>query len=104
MGKAKRKSFSSSFEPVNHPSEIVHSNVCGKLPSSIHRNKYICKFVDQFGRYTHVVEIKEKAYTANVVEEYKKLGHDENCFQNGVARLHFDSGSENKANGVSIRT
>lgn len=51
-----------------------------------------------------MVGIKEKVHIANLVEEYKKLGHVEKYFKNGVERLHTYGGSENEAIVVNSHT
>lgn len=84
MGKATKKSFDSVFESVSHSGEIVHSNLCGKLPLSIHGNKYFCNFIDQFSQYVDVVGIKEKGLAADVCEDYKTLVQANKFFKHGV--------------------
>lgn len=103
MGKAKRKAFDSHFEPAEYAGEIVHSHSCGKLPASIHGNRYFCTFVDQYSRFTHVATIKEKGDASNV-SKYKKLAQVEKYFKNGIKRLHTDGGGEYKLVDVYLHT
>lgn len=86
------KSFDSAFQPSSYSREIVHSDLYGKLRTSTHGSKYFCAFIDQHSRYTHVVGIKEKGHTGNVVEQYKKFDHVGKYFKNGLERLHTDGG------------
>lgn len=69
LGKAKRKNVSSNFKPVTYAGDIVHSDVCGKLPRSIHGNAYFCTFLDQYAPYTHVTGIRMKSDVRQVFED-----------------------------------
>lgn len=104
MGKSKRKSFDSEFEPAQNAGETVHSDLCGKLPAIIHGNKYFCTFIDQFSRYTHVAAIKIKGETRIFVKENKKLIHVQKYFKNGVERLHTDGGGAYKLVDAVLHT
>eukprot|EP00171_Calliarthron_tuberculosum_P001098 IDg1098t1 len=93
-GKGNKKSFASSFESANYAREIVHSDLAGPMPISIHGSKYACTFTDQYTRFTHMAGIRSKDQTARAVEDYKELTHVKRYFKNGIERLHSDGGLE----------
>lgn len=90
LGKAKRKSFDSSFKSTKYSGEVGHSDLCKNLPVILHGQKNFCSFVDQYSRYMHVVGISEKSDTNKCIENYKTLGHLRKYFKKVVERLHSD--------------
>lgn len=94
LGKATKKSFDSHFEDVHHAGEIVHSDIAGKLPTSIEGNEYFCVFVDPFSRIVHVKGLPSKDKTQEAFELYKTDSLMQKYFKNGVERFHSDGGGE----------
>lgn len=72
LGKAHRKSFKSSFEAADMAGEIVHSDLAGKIPKSIHGRRYLITFIDQYSLFTHVMGLRTKGEGPNAVELYKE--------------------------------
>lgn len=83
MGETTKESSDSEFESTSTSSEIVHSELSGTLPSSIHGNKYFWTFIDQFSLYKHAIGIKKKGHAVDVTENYKSLSHIDTSFKNG---------------------
>lgn len=94
LGKAHKKTFDYHFDKVDHPGEIVHSDLAGPLPTSTNGCKYFCTFTDQFSRFSHVAGIRKKSDVAELYEEYKALSHVKKFFPRRIERLHSDGGGE----------
>ena len=65
----KRASWHASF-----PLELVHSDLCGSLPSaSVSSFKYFLTVIDEYSRRTWVYFIKPKSEVFNMFLAYKAL-------------------------------
>eukprot|EP00171_Calliarthron_tuberculosum_P000533 IDg533t1 len=104
LGKATKKHFGSKFEETSYAGEIVHSDLAGKMPTSLHGSQYACTFTDQFSRYSHVTGLKFKSDTVKAVNEYKQLEHVTKYFVNGIERFHTDGGGEYEGIGINAHT
>lgn len=94
LGKAKRKSFSSSFDPAKSPGEVSHSDLAGKQPKSINGRSYLITFVDQYSRFCHVMGLRAKREAPEAFDLYKRDSVALNYFPYGFQRLHSDGGGE----------
>ena len=96
LGKAKKKSFASQFEPATYAGEIVHSDLAGPIPKSHHGLKYLITFMDQFSRFTHAVGTENKSDASDVYRAYNEASFVKKYFPNGFMRVHSDGGGEYK--------
>lgn len=51
LEKEMKKGFSSNFNPAEYSGEIVHTDLAGPLPKSMHSAKYACTFTDLNTRF-----------------------------------------------------
>jgi len=92
-GKNVRKPFTSSDNKTKGILEMIHSDVCGPMPTtSLNGYVYYITFVDDYSRKTWVYFLKGKEEVFNKFKEYKALV--ENLSKKKIKILRSDSGGE----------
>ena len=92
-GKQCRQRFPLHTHQTIRPLQLVHSDLCGPLPtSSITGNRYFITFIDDYTRFTVVYFLKSKAGAFNAFQTYKALA--ENQCQTKVTTIRTDNGGE----------
>jgi transposase InsO family protein len=77
--------------------ELVHSNVCGSMPStSLSRYVYCVSFIDDYSRNTWVYFLKSKDEVLGKLKEFKAL--IENLSERKIRILRLDNGGEYTSN------
>jgi hypothetical protein len=77
--------------------ELVHSNVCGPMPStSLRRYVYYVSFIDDYSRKTWVYFLKSKDEVLGKFKEFKALV--ENLSERKIKILRSDNGGEYTSN------
>jgi len=76
------------------PLGLVHSDLCGPLPTSLGKNKYFAVFVDDYSRYCWVYLLKQKdaAAIATIFTKWISFAQKESGSQ--VKALRTDGGGE----------
>jgi hypothetical protein len=87
-----RKPYSGSHDRVLNVLQLVHTDVCGPLPTSIGGSRYYVSFTDDCSRFTHLYFIRQKSEVFEKFKEYKLVVEK----QTGkiIKTLHSDGGGE----------
>ena len=74
-GKTHRLAFqSSSTKRADHPLELIHSDVCGKIGArSLDGGEYFVTFIDDYTRYAWVYILQHKSEVFQRFQEWKAL-------------------------------
>ena len=91
LGKATRKTFKNHFKAVSYPGEVVKSDLCGPMPTSMDGAKCASTFMDHCKRYKHVARLSRKIDTFVASEQCKELAHTRKYFPKGVGIFHTES-------------
>ena len=67
FGKQHRENFLTSSWRTNKHLQLVHSDICGPLPTLLGGCRYFLLFIDDFSRMTWVYFLKQKS------EEFEKF-------------------------------
>ena len=74
QGKSHRLPFQQSEKRTNHPLELIHSDVCGKIGTkSLGGGEYFVTFLDDHTRYVWVYILKQKSEVFWCFQEWKAL-------------------------------
>ena len=74
QGKSHRLPFQQSEKRTNHPLELIHSDVCGKIGTkSLGGGEYFVTFLDDHTRYVWVYILKQKSEVFRCFREWKAL-------------------------------
>lgn len=95
-GKQARSPFSDTGTRATKTLEIIHSDVCGKLPvRSLGGSNYFVTFIDDFSRKVFVYPIRAKSEVLSRFIEFKTLVENET--ENKIKILRSDGGGEYKS-------
>ncbi|KFD69490.1 hypothetical protein M514_18362 [Trichuris suis] len=97
-GKLAQPPFPMSDSRAMKPTELVHSDVCGPMPTATPSgHRYMLTFIDDYSRFTFVRLLKAKDEVADVVKEYiakvkTKFGHNPVTFRtdNGKEYVNWE--------------
>jgi transposase InsO family protein len=93
QGKHVKKPFPSSDSKAKGALDIIHSNVCGPMPTtSLSGYVYYVSFIDDFSRKTWIYFLKAKREVFNKFKEFKALV--ENLSEKKIKILRSDNGGE----------
>ena len=101
LGKGHRLPFqSSSSKRAEHPLELVHTDVCGKIGSqSLAGGEYFVSFIDDHTRHVWIYILKHKSEVFQKFQEWKALV--ENVCGRKIKTLHSDNGGEYTSTGFA---
>jgi hypothetical protein len=91
-GKESRESFPTSSWRANRRLQLVHSDVCGPLQTSLGGCKYFLLFIDDFSRITWVYFLKQKSEVFEKFKIFRQLV--ENEVKEKIGTLRTDYGGE----------
>lgn len=92
-GKQARQPFSDSGTRATKLLEIVHSDVCGKMPvRSLGGSNYFVTFIDDFSRKIFIFPIKSKDDVFTIFVEFKN--RVENETEHKIKTMRSDNGTE----------
>jgi transposase InsO family protein len=93
ISKSKQLSFPLSLTRVNHPLELIYTNVWGPSPfcSSV-GNKYYISFLDAYSRYTWLFLMSNKSDACNIFIQFQK--NVERYFNTKIKILQSNWGGE----------
>jgi transposase InsO family protein len=95
--KEHKKPFPKSDNKAKRILELVHSDVCGLMPStSLSRYVYYISFIDDYSRKTWVYFLKSKDEVLGKFKEFKALV--ENLSERKIKKLRSDNGGEYTSN------
>jgi transposase InsO family protein len=93
QGKNIKNPFSKRDSKAEGVLELIHSDVCGPMPSSsISRYVYYVSFIDDYSPKTWIYFIKSKDEVFNKFKEFKFL--IENLYERKIKILRLDNGGE----------
>lgn len=96
LGKSHKLPFFPSTSIVQHPLDLIYSDIWGPAPiSSICGANYYIHFVDAFSRYTWIFPMKFKSEVSTIFLHFKNKV--ETFFERKIKSFHSDGGSEFKA-------
>jgi hypothetical protein len=96
-GKNIKNPFPESDSKTKRILELIHSDVCGLLPStSLSGYVYYVSFIDDYSRKTWVYFLKSKDEVLKNFKEFKALV--ENLFERKIKTLRSDNGGEYTSN------
>jgi hypothetical protein len=73
MSKSKQHHFSLSLTRVNHPLELIYTNVWGPTPMfSTNGNKFYVSFLDAYICYTWLFPISHKSVVCSIFLQFQK--------------------------------
>ena len=92
-GKNIKNLFSKSETKTKGTLELIHSNVCGPMPSiSLSGYDYYVTFIDDYSRKTWIYFLKNKSEVLGKLKEFKSL--IENHSERRIKTLKIDNGGE----------
>ena len=96
-GKIHRLPFGCSTRRAEHPLEVIHSDVCGKIGTkSLSGAEYFVTFIDDHTRYSWVYPLKQKSEVFQRFQEWK--AQVERSTGEKVKILRSDNGGEYTSN------
>ena len=97
LGKFAKASFPRSDTRSKGVLDLVHSDVCGPMPTkSLRGYEYYVTFIDDFSRKTWIYFLKTKDEVFSLFQEFKALV--ENSTGRKIKVLRSDNGGEYKGN------
>ena len=96
QSKIKNKPYSKNINTTKHIFELLHLDLVGPLPESIHGNKYFFTILDDYSRYGWVLFLKGKDYTFPAF--YKWFNNVKNLYNTRIKYLRSDNGTEFRNN------
>ena len=74
IGKEHQETFSKSDKKTKGTLELIHSDVCGHMPSiSLSGYEYYVTFIDDYSRKTWIYFLKKKSEVFGKFKEFKAL-------------------------------
>jgi hypothetical protein len=93
MSKSKQLHFSLSSTRVNHPLELIYTDVWGPAPMfSTNGNKFYVSFLDAYSRYTWLFPISHKSDVCSIFLQFQK--YVERFFNSKIKIIQSDWGGE----------
>ena len=96
FGKQHRETFPTSSWYANRNLQLVHSDICGPLPTSLGGCIYFLLFIDDFSRMTWVYLLKKNSEAFQKFKTFHQL--IENEIKEKIGTLRTDNGEEFTSN------
>ncbi|QRV80821.1 Pol polyprotein/retrotransposon [Ceratobasidium sp. AG-Ba] len=99
LGKGARLPFSTSSSSATAPLEVVHSDLCGPLDTSVGGSRYILSFIDGFSRMAWIFVLKTKDQVFGSFKRWR--AYIELSSGHRVKTLRTDGGGEYISNSIA---
>jgi len=99
LGKVHRNPFPLSTSTTSEQLELIHSNICRPLTTSIGGWKYFTLFIDDYSRMKFIYFLKNKDCVLKAFKDFKTSAKKETSLQ--IKCLHSDNGGEYTSNPFS---